>query len=79
MCERATVLAAGNVARALDLLESQRPKLHEEDLRSFEWYCLWRLCFGGRRLTLRGHSGNIHSIAFSPDGKTLASVSWHRT
>src|SRR5262249_44014222 len=35
---------AGQSARVLQLLEGQRPKLNEEDLRTFEWYYLWRLC-----------------------------------
>jgi eukaryotic-like serine/threonine-protein kinase len=65
----------GNIARVLDLLESQRPRLDEDDLRTFEWYYLWRRCYHGRRLTLRGHAGNVGSIAFSPDGKILVSGS----
>ena len=32
---------AGQMARVLELLESQRPRPDEEDLRSFEWYYLW--------------------------------------
>ncbi len=34
---------------------------------------------GDARLTLKGHSQNISSIAFSTDGKTLASGSWDHT
>jgi serine/threonine protein kinase len=64
---------AGNPARVLELLEGQRPKFGQEDLRSFEWYYLWRLCNAGCRLRLRCDSGWVSSVAFSPDGKTLAS------
>jgi WD40 repeat protein/serine/threonine protein kinase len=61
---------AGNPARVLELLEGQRPKFDQEDLRGFEWYYLWRLCQSGKRFTLRGHH-----VVFSPDGQTLASAS----
>jgi hypothetical protein len=68
---------SGQVGRALEILESQRPRPDhdEEDLRSFEWYYLWRQCHIGHRLTLRGHKGVVFSISFSPDGKMLASGS----
>jgi WD40 repeat protein/serine/threonine protein kinase len=66
---------AGDLGRVLDLLESQRPRSGEDDLRTFEWYYLWRLCQSGRRLALRGHSGYVNSVAFSPDARTLASGS----
>ena len=28
------------------------------------------------RLTLKGHTNQIHDLAFAPDGKTLASTGW---
>jgi WD40 repeat protein/serine/threonine protein kinase len=65
---------AGQPARVLELLEGQRPKLGQEDLRGFEWYYLWRLLHQQQRLILRGHKGEIGGLAFSPDGRTLASA-----
>jgi WD40 repeat protein len=66
---------AGQPGRALALLETQRPKAATEDLRAFEWYHLWGLCNARLRMTLRGHKEPVHSVAISPDGKTLASAS----
>ena len=63
----------GSLARALDLLESQRPTLDEPDMRTFEWYCLWDLCHRGRRFAVRAHTGWVSAVAFSPDGKSLVS------
>ncbi|TMQ32183.1 MAG: hypothetical protein E6K70_19945, partial [Planctomycetota bacterium] len=63
----------GQPARVLELLESQRPRFDEEDLRVFEWYYLWRLCHTGRASTWRAHKGQVNAVAFSPDGKTMAS------
>jgi WD40 repeat protein len=34
---------------------------------------LWRLDTGTLLRTLPGHTGKVRSVAFSPDGKTLAS------
>jgi WD40 repeat protein/serine/threonine protein kinase/tetratricopeptide (TPR) repeat protein len=64
---------AGNPARALELLEGLRPKFDEPDLRTFEWFYLWRLCHPGRQLNWRWGQGQIDVVAFSPDGHTLAS------
>jgi WD40 repeat protein/serine/threonine protein kinase len=43
------------------------------DLRHWEWHYLKRLCHADL-LTLRGHGGRAGSVAFSPDGKRLASA-----
>jgi len=39
---------------------------------------LWNL-EGKEIQTFKGHSSIVSSIAFSPDGKTIASGSWDRT
>ncbi|MFQ5731079.1 MAG: protein kinase [Planctomycetaceae bacterium] len=64
---------AANVERVLELLDAHRPKPGAKDLRGFEWYYFWRLCHGERQ-TLRGHTQPIRSVAFSPDGRLLATA-----
>jgi eukaryotic-like serine/threonine-protein kinase len=66
---------SGNLTRARDLLERQRPSQGTEDLRSFEWRHLWQLCRDGSLHTFRGHAEGVTAAAFSPDGTTLASAS----
>jgi WD40 repeat protein/tRNA A-37 threonylcarbamoyl transferase component Bud32 len=61
-------------ARLLDVLNRQRPAAGAEDLRGFEWHFLWRLCHSQRR-TWQGHRHNCTCVAFSRDGKRLASAS----
>jgi WD40 repeat protein/serine/threonine protein kinase len=63
-------LAENNLGRAIELLDRQRPKLGEEDLRGFEWRYLWQLCQSDAKATFGGH--RAQHPAFSPDGPWLA-------
>src|SRR6185503_16378758 len=65
----------GHPARVLQLLESQRSRFDQDDLRGFDWYYLWRLCQGTYRFSLPTLSvDNASTIAISTDGATLATV-----
>ena len=59
-----------NTGRALDLLESQRPKPGAEDLRGFEWYLLWRLTHNKSRI-LPGTIDQARWVTFSTDGSRI--------
>ena len=67
-----------DLGRMQELVQNHIPKPGEQDMRGFEWYYLWRLCHLDR-LTLKGHGEAVHSVAFSPDGKRLASTGLDRT
>jgi serine/threonine protein kinase len=69
---------AAHIARVLELLEDERPKPGEADLRGFEWFYLNRLCHSDL-LTLKGHTHYVSGVAFSPDGRRIASASSDRT
>jgi WD40 repeat protein len=66
------------VGRLLELLDGQRPRPGEEDLRGFEWYYWWR-CAHSELLTLRGHTTWVFSACFSPDGRRLATAGGDKT
>jgi WD40 repeat protein/tRNA A-37 threonylcarbamoyl transferase component Bud32 len=51
-------------------IESLGPE--DPDPRDFEWHYLQRQCQFGR--ILRGHDGVVRGVAFSPDGRALASA-----
>jgi len=61
----------GRVERVMELLDGQRPRSGQEDLRRFDWYYRWRLCHS-ERLSLPRHGREINAVAISPDGLTLA-------
>jgi serine/threonine protein kinase len=46
--------------------------------RNIEWY-LARRQFEGSDVTLYGHTHNVNSVSFRPDGKRIASGSWDNT
>jgi eukaryotic-like serine/threonine-protein kinase len=70
---------AGQIGRLMQLLRSVIPDHpDEEDPRGFEWYLLWRQ-YHGEESRLRGHSGPVTSVAFSPDDRLLASGSADQT
>jgi WD40 repeat protein len=74
--------------RASDLLEAAKPAPGETDLRGFDRLAscskdgtvkVWDAITGQDLLTLRGHSNSVNSLAFSPDGRRLASSDGKRT
>jgi WD40 repeat protein len=62
-----------NARRAREILDACPP-----DLRHWEWHYARRL-YQGDLLTLDGHADEVTGVAFSPDGRWLASASHDRT
>src|SRR5204862_847376 len=67
----------GNIRQVAQLLDNTLPEPGQEDLRGFEWHFLWRLSHGDR-LTLH-QTDAVNAVAFSPDGKILATSSPNKT
>jgi WD40 repeat protein/serine/threonine protein kinase/class 3 adenylate cyclase len=65
----------GYLARARELLNLQRPKEGEEDLRGFEWRYLWSRCQDESLATIKLSNG-IQCLAVSPGRKNIAAGDW---
>jgi WD40 repeat protein len=64
---------AADVGHVSDLLEAQKPRTGQEDLRGFEWYLLRGLVNRGSRI-LHGPADIAYPVVFSPDGATVAAM-----
>lgn len=65
----------GHLGLARRMLERQVPTGGLPDLRGFEWRALARRCRGDDLKSWHDHHGAVCAVAFSPDGKQLASGS----
>jgi eukaryotic-like serine/threonine-protein kinase len=65
--------ATNHVGRTRELLDACPPAL-----RGWEWRYLSRLCHT-ELLSMHGHSDTIWSLAYSPDGRRIASASFDHT
>ncbi|MFO1458878.1 MAG: serine/threonine-protein kinase [Verrucomicrobiota bacterium] len=65
---------SGDRARALDLLERQRPRKGAPDLRGFEWRLLANRARSNPAVRLGAHTDVVPQVAFSPDSRLLASA-----
>jgi len=66
-------LAVNNLGRAQNLLDRQRPRPGEQDLRGWEWRYLWQFCRSDATFVLCQQPHEIWSLAVSQDG-ALAGV-----
>lgn len=75
----AQALGRGDLGLARRTLAEFIPAAGEEDLRGFEWRYLWEQCRGDQLVTLGEHEWIVTCVAFSPDGKYVASGSQDQT
>jgi WD40 repeat protein len=66
----------GDLGRAQELLARQQPRPGQADLRTWEWRYLWQHMRDQSRHTLHGYTYYVASVAFSHNGRLLATGSW---
>ena len=66
-------IEAGNFGAAQQALARQQPGRGMTDLRGFEWRWLAERVQGDSVRVFTGHSNDVKTVAFSPDGRWLAS------
>ena len=71
MAEASRRLKESDFARTRQLLEGQRPKPGEEDVRGIEWRYLWAESEGNQMAVLDAGSV-VEAVDVSPDGKLIA-------
>ncbi len=67
-------LAANNLGRAVELLDSQRPSLGQPDLRGWEWRHLWLSCRSEAVARVGQLTNEVHGVAVSPDHQWIAAA-----
>ena len=67
-------LAENNLDRAIDLLDRQRPKPGDEDLRGFEWRHLWQLCQSDEKVTFRDAERSIRPFPRTAGGWPMLAI-----
>ncbi len=65
-------LADDDLGRAQILLDKQRPRNGEQDLRGWEWRYFWQFCRSDAAFTLCQQSNSVTSVSFSRQGDLLA-------
>jgi serine/threonine protein kinase len=62
-----------------DILDANRPdRTGGIDLRGFEWY-LWKRQLSTSHRVLKGHEAGLHDVAYTPDGRHLATTGFDGT
>ena len=66
-------LDEGNLGLARRTLAAHAPAAGQPDLRGYEWRFLWNLSRGDEARVVPAHTKPVTALAFSRDGRTLAS------
>ncbi|MBI2949044.1 MAG: protein kinase [Verrucomicrobia bacterium] len=68
-------LNSGNISRAEQFLDTHVRNVGRADLRGFEYHYLRQLCAGEQLFTFPPQERPVFTVAYSPDGKLLATGS----